>query len=256
MDLRKLNSITKYPSILTYHEMGERGRLNETLSEGKLFEDNIYVYEKVDGENSRIILLNTGYEADYLIGSREELLYAKGDRIGNPYGNIAEFLKPIADELADDFFNNRNLALTVVYQESYGGKTKASKNYTSSNAQGYRVFDMFSLTHEELNKLMGMDIREIASWRDHGGQPFYSEINKEEFILKWGLDSAPLLDIIDGLPTSIETTYEVLKQFPTTHVGIDAMGKSEGIIVRNQDRSLIRKIRFEDYERTLKVPKK
>ncbi len=31
MDIQKINSITKYPSILTYHEIGERGRLKESV---------------------------------------------------------------------------------------------------------------------------------------------------------------------------------------------------------------------------------
>lgn len=35
MDLKKMNSLTKYPSILTYHQLGERGRLTEELSEGR-----------------------------------------------------------------------------------------------------------------------------------------------------------------------------------------------------------------------------
>lgn len=74
MDLKKINSLTKYPSILTYHKLGE-----------------------------------------------------KGDRIGNPYGNIAEFLKPLADKIIDDIFSRSDWALTVIYQESYGGKTRLLK---------------------------------------------------------------------------------------------------------------------------------
>ena len=35
-DLQKLNSMTKYPSILTYHELGDKGMLQESLCEGQL----------------------------------------------------------------------------------------------------------------------------------------------------------------------------------------------------------------------------
>ncbi|MNJ03530.1 hypothetical protein D3C73_1638880 [compost metagenome] len=61
MDLKKINSLTKYPSILTYHQLGERGRLNDELTELKGFSDSddVYIYEKVNGENSRIILFQT-----------------------------------------------------------------------------------------------------------------------------------------------------------------------------------------------------
>ena len=61
------------------------------------------------------------------------------------------------------------------------------------------------------------------------------------------------MDIFNGsnFAKTLGDTYNHLVQFSETHVGIDAHGKSEGIIVRNFDRSMIRKIRFEDYERTL-----
>ncbi|MEK3942505.1 RNA ligase family protein [Paenibacillus sp. FSL H3-0310] len=257
MDLKKINSLTKYPSILTYHQLGERGRLNDVLTESRGFAelDDVFVYEKVDGENSRIILLkNDNNEVDYLIGSREELLYAKGDRIGNPYGNIAEFLKPLAEKVIADILLEGDWALTVIYQESYGGKTKASKNYSDRKTQGYRVFDVFSLNKDELYRLLELSQEKIAMWRDHGNQPFYDEIEKKRFIESIDLQSAPLLETTKGseFPTSLESTYSYLKRFENTQVGIDASGKSEGIIARTTDRKQVRKIRFEDYERTFR----
>lgn len=257
MDLKKLNSITKYPSILTYHKLGEKGRLTEDLSgeRGFLHEsDSIYVYEKVDGENSRIIIFkNNDNEVDYLIGSREELLYAKGDRIGNPYGNIAEFLKPLADKIID-IISRDNWALTVIFQEFYGGKTQAAKNYTGSKTQGYRIFDVFSLTKDALDHLLSLPQEKIAEWRDHGNQPFYDEGRKMLFLQKLKLDYAPLLAEItnESFPRTLEDTYAFLKSFEKTKVGIDVSGKSEGIIARTSDRKHIRKIRFEDYERTFR----
>jgi len=255
MDLKKINSLTKYPSILTYHQLGERGRLNDELTESKGFSetDDVFVYEKVDGENSRIILLNNNNEIDYLIGSREELLFAKGDRVGNPYGNIAEFLKPLAERISNHSVSS-DWALTVIYQESYGGKTKAAKNYTDSKTQGYRVFDVFSLNRDELYQLLELPQEKIAEWREHGNQPFYDEVNKRRFIERMDLECAPLLETIKGsdFPTSLESTFSTLKKFEKTQVGIDAAGKSEGIIVRTVDRKQIRKIRFEDYERTFR----
>jgi hypothetical protein len=73
-DLRKLNSATEYPSIPTYHALGERGvLLNDHVS---FHGQGIVATEKVDGTNSRITLMPDGC---YLVGSREELLHAKGD---------------------------------------------------------------------------------------------------------------------------------------------------------------------------------
>lgn len=256
MDLKKMNSLTKYPSILTYHQLGERGRLTDELSEGRGFSeaDDVFVYEKVDGENARIILFKNGNDIDYLIGSREELLFAKGDRIGNPYGNIAEFLRPLADQLINRICLDEDWALTVIYQESYGGKTKAAKNYTENKTQAYRVFDVFSLDKKQLEHLLTLPQEKIAEWRDHGNQPFYHEAEKLDFVKTMELAYAPLLTSVKGsaFPQSLEETFSFLKQFEQTQVGIDARGKSEGIIVRTSDRKQIRKIRFEDYERTFR----
>ncbi|MFD0588006.1 RNA ligase family protein [Paenibacillus sp. GCM10027627] len=258
MDLKKLNSLTKYPSILTYHKLGERGRLTEELAEDRGYfkeSDQLYVYEKVDGENARIVFFkNESGEIDYVMGSREELLYAKGDRIGNPYGNIAEFLKPIAEKFVENNFPAGDWALTVVYQESYGGKTKAAKNYTDNKIQSYRVFDVFSLSESELDELLSLPAEKIAEWREHGKQPFYNEEAKLKFVQDNELEYAPLLHEISGadFPRTLEDTFNFLKQFERTKVGIDANGKSEGVIVRTVDRRQIRKIRFEDYERTFR----
>ncbi|MFC7428120.1 hypothetical protein [Nocardia tengchongensis] len=77
-NLEAVNSLTKYPSIPTYHQLGERGRLTEAVSE---FAGPVIGTEKIDGSNARIVSLPDG---SWLLGSREELLCAQGDLIGNP----------------------------------------------------------------------------------------------------------------------------------------------------------------------------
>lgn len=60
------------------------------------FNGPVTLTEKVDGTNSRIIVLPDG---SYLIGSREELLYARGDLIGNPALGIVDALRDVAENL-------------------------------------------------------------------------------------------------------------------------------------------------------------
>src|SRR5262249_26329407 len=87
VDLVKLNSMTKYPSIPTYHLLGEKGAL---LDERVAFAGRVLGSEKVDGTNGRVIFLPDGC---WIVGSREELLLARGDLIGNPALGIADALK-------------------------------------------------------------------------------------------------------------------------------------------------------------------
>ena len=93
--LEKINSMTKYPSILTYHKIGDKGILQPELTDGTKFDEEVYVTEKVDGTNTRIIVSG----CDYIIGSREDLLYAKGDRIINHSMSIVDTVKSIADRV-------------------------------------------------------------------------------------------------------------------------------------------------------------
>jgi len=51
VDLAKLNSLTKYPSILTYHALGDKGILQETVQVP--FDGRVIGTEKVDGTNRR-----------------------------------------------------------------------------------------------------------------------------------------------------------------------------------------------------------
>ena len=132
VDLKALNSLTKYPSIPTYHHLDPRnGGLTE---EAVPFAGQVIGSEKVDGTNSRIIMLPGG---GYLLGSREELLYARGDLIGNPALGIVEHLKPVAERLTPPAGDD---PITVYYLETYGGKIGGqAKNYSARGTVGHRL---------------------------------------------------------------------------------------------------------------------
>lgn len=246
--LDTLNSFSKYPSILTYHSLADKGSLAQYLSEDKSFSEDIFITEKIDGANSRIVFFNN----DYLIGSREEFLYAKGDRIMPSTLSIVPTLKPIADKISpllasDQFY--------VLYGETYGGNvTAASKQYTVDKSCAFRAFDLINMSLDEVKNILGLGMSKISSWRDHGGQLFVDTASLNTFLEKYSIDSVPHLIEMKGLdfPTTLKETFEWLKQFKSSKAGINHSGVSEGVVVRNKSRNLIRKIRFEDYERTQK----
>lgn len=256
-DFNKINSLTKYPSILTYHQLGQKGKLQEERIETSIFNDNeiVNLYEKIDGENSRIIFICEGDEIDYLIGSREDLLFAKGDRIGNPSGNIAKYFEPVADRLAEELKGTHGLVVT--YFESYGGKTPKSKQYSTDKTQYGRMFDGFALDILELEKMMELSVSQIAAWRDNGGQPYFDCETRKEFAEKHDIPTSPLLMTLKGseMPVEVQETYNWLQQFKDTKVGINSTGLSEGVIARSVNRKKITKIRMEDYQRTLRNSK-
>ncbi len=242
-DLRKLNSATKYPSIPTYHAMGERGLLlDEHISFGG---QEFLATEKVDGTNSRIILMPDGC---YLIGSREELLHAKGDLIHNPALGIVDAIKDVAERI-QSVFSTPDGIITTVHLETYGGKTTSNaKQYTSRREFGYRMFD---LSEVAVGDTKG-ELEQISRWREAGGQHFADEDRLFDFVTTAALELTPRITPDAELPTPIEATYKWLKrQIPRTLVALDeeAGGRPEGLVVRTRDRSTIAKIRLEDYGR-------
>lgn len=247
VDLAKLNSLTKYPSILTYHTLDPKnGGLLEDVT---AFAGTVVGTEKVDGTNSRVICLPDGC---YLLGSREELLYGKGDLIGNPSLGIVDALKETADRLCDGGRDE----IMVYYFEVFGGKVTAnSKQYTGEQRVSFRLFDVVAL--REYDALLSQPAAQTAQWRENGGQSFADEATLERVAAQYSLTLTPRLFAIDGaeLPRGIPETLAFLRmRLPESRCRLDDAGggKPEGVVLRSPDRSAIAKARFEDYERTLK----
>lgn len=243
-DLRRLNSATKYPSIPTYHALGEKGRL---LVEHVDFSgETILLTEKVDGTNSRIILMPDGC---YLIGSREELLHAKGDLVHNPAMGIVDALRPLAEQLPAALSSDSDV-VTTIYVETYGGKTTAAaKQYTGQRRIGFRLFDISRVPVSQLDS----PVEQISTWRESGGQSFVTETQLAQFARDAGVELTPRIECHSPLPVVISETHEWLKShLSSTQVALDeqAGGKPEGLVVRIADRKRIAKIRFEDYQRS------
>ncbi len=251
MDLDRLNSATKYPSIPTYHEIGERGRLTETVQVPFDEDEEVVVTEKVDGTNARIILFPDG---DYVIGSREDLLHARGDRIVNATLGIVDIAKPVAE-----LVGGINAELVEVYfGEVYGhGVGKQGKQYSGDGMKSFRLFDIAVFKLDELKQLLNKERGEISNWRKHGGQVFRPEHAVAVFADYSGptIPVTPRLDVTMPPPKDLAAAYDWLHTVlpDGTHAALDdgAKGNAEGVVVRTKDRSKIAKLRFADYQRTL-----
>ena len=138
------------------------------------------------------------------------------------------------------------------HSEVYGKGINADKQYTASDQKGFRVFDI--VIQDEIDNILARELSAIASWRDNGGQSFVTIDGHLLASLADGLFSVPSLTSQEyrDMPKTLVETYEWLQQFKTTRAGMEDghKGNAEGVVIRNENRSFIRKIRFEDYERT------
>ena len=247
-DLAKLNSVTKYPSIFTYHTLDPKN--GSLLDEAMPFEGEVLGTEKIDGTNARIIYLP---DSNFILGSREELLYGRGDLIGNPAQGIVAAIKSLAEELRSCVEQG---GIQVFYFEVFGGKvTAASKQYTGSQQISFRLFDLMRLSDYE--SLLAKELPEISQWRENAGQIFVGEeelqrvSQQNNFSLTPRLFSLPASD----LPTSIpEMAIFLRERLPASQGVLDAGagGLAEGVVLRTPSRSIIAKARFEDYARTMR----
>jgi hypothetical protein len=243
--LRALNSLTKYPSIPTYHPMGDRGRLQEQPIYTSF--EELQVTEKLDGANARILTVGD----DWFLGSREEFLYARGDLFGDPAQGIVEALRSVAEQLV-----GQPDTLQVVYGEVYGGRIgKAGKQYGVRT--GFRVFDRWTMSLEEAERyLTTYPLEDFSGWRDRGGQPFDSVDRLARWCAGQQLEVVPSLTATPP-PMELAETYawlqEVLRAGSQARLDPEAPGQPEGVVIRTPHRSKIAKLRLEDYQRTLRA---
>ncbi len=272
--LAQLNSLTKYPSILTLHALGERGRLTPELTTPALFSQPLTATEKIDGTSARLLVFADG---SYIVGSRENLLTVSGDLLFDPAVGIVDGLRRTTFlQFADTNGLLPALAyttgaaipapLTVIYGEFYGGRvTASSKNYALPEQVGFRVFDVSVFTDATtLADQLLADVRELSAWRESEtpaglryGQPFLPEAELAAYLVQVGLPDVPKLPPFNA--TAAEVSHEYVLDWLRQHTphtqallpGLPTPGRAEGAILRTADRSAIVKIRFEDYERTL-----
>ncbi|MFI5986809.1 RNA ligase family protein [Streptomyces sp. NPDC051555] len=248
LSLEALNSATKYPSILTFHERGQRGTLTEKVVDA--FEEDVLVTEKVDGANARIIAFSNG---DYVIGSREHLLHARGDLIANPKDGLVEALRPVADSLWTP--GGGGAQAVVLYLEVYGGKIgRNAGQYSGQGQVGFRMFDAATVPGE----VLGLTPSEVATWREHDGQQFFTEEELQDLASEERIELTPRLGTIPAseVPTGIEAMHAFLtSRIPATNVALDSEAgrRPEGLVLRTHDRKVIAKARLADYESTLRL---
>jgi len=252
VDLARLNSATKYPSIPTYHALDpQSGAVLDDVRRAAGGE--VIATEKVDGANARIVLLPDG---TYLIGSREEFLHARGDLVFNPALGIVAAVRPVADRLPTPAGDE----IVVVYGEVYGGKvTAAAGQYTSRREVGYRVFDVARLP--AAGGLLARPPEEVAAWREAGGQPFLGEDDLQAFAAEHRLALTPRVARFPAadLPRKVDAALTFLEELlPTSRCRLDAGagGDPEGLVVRSPDRAYVVKLRFEDYLRAKRKKKR
>jgi hypothetical protein len=242
----KINTLTKYPSILTLHELGEKGVLLDELTT-QVRGEKLYATEKIDGTNARLIFMGD----EYLIGAREFILHHSDDLYYDQTQGIVDGLKSIgftSPPASSD--------LTVVYGEFFGGKSSANSKWYGREKCGFRVFDI--AVYKDLS-ILNSDLPEISLWRERRtergmiyGQPFLSIGEAREMFPMFSYAPAVQFDLGDY--SHKEVLNGLRRCIPRSLVALTetATGNSEGMVLRTWDRYKVVKVRFEDYERTLR----
>jgi hypothetical protein len=231
MNIARLNTLTRYPDIPSYHSRDpDTGMLDDPPNRSV---GEIIATEKIDGVLARILITPDGY----LIGTNRDWLHAQGDLIANPSLGIVKTLRPVAEALP------RTDDLTVLYGELFGGKiTDASAHYTSKKELGFRLFDVARVPDP------------ASAGADASGLSYLPEDELQSFANLHGLKLAPRVARFPApdLPKTIDKTRLFLEELlPTSRCRLDADagGEPEGLVLRKVDRSWIVTLRLADYRR-------
>lgn len=273
LDLRVVNSLTKYPSIRTYHKLTGKGLLVEPgetpLGDPEMppppalsLAGEVTVTEKINGTSARLIVFPDG---EVIVGSREELLYAAGDVVPNPQLGIVEALYPRYTRGASEKLRGFD-AIHVVYGEVYGWGVAGGEAYLERDAvkfsntkvTGFRAFDACVIPLEHLL----LTPERAAAWRQRGGQDFCDDVILDAYCQHLGMERVPVLCRVHAgnLPLKITDCADWLATVtPRTlaSLGVERTdGDSEGVVLRGRDTSgnrLLAKLRYEDVQRTLRA---
>lgn len=238
LNLQQINSLTKYPSIPTYHQMGERGKL---LDQDPMIPNGpVYITEKIDGTNGRIILLDD----EYLIGSREELLRYSGDLLSSDSQRVVECLEPIARELecCPGY-------MMTFWFEVFGPKIQQGQKVYGDQLR-CRLLDVAWISPKQLDEMHSWDPAQCAAWRDRDIKRFWSPKDIGVFADDQQLALPPNLGESDFFSTAPDIKATQFWLDMTIRQSLLGPGMAEGVVIRTEDRSFIAKLRYEDYRRS------
>jgi RNA ligase len=249
----KVNTLTKYPSILTLHKLGKKNILQNELTT-PVDNEKMYATEKIDGTSIRLLF----YGNERIVGTRDNLfVYENSDFVNIPkeFFSSIDYVRPFYEKSK---WNKRfeTDKLTVLFGELYGSNIgKGAKNYGVEKT-GFRLFDV--AVYNDLS-VLDLERDKISKWREREtetgiiyGQNFLTRSEMESQFTDF--EFVPLVEFDLG-DRSHKVVLDNLKKFiPNTNVALseNAFKKSEGVVLRNESRSKIVKVRFEDYERTLR----
>lgn len=251
----KLEVLTRYPSIMPYHELGLGGVKNVLYNACEFPKDEELVIgtEKLNGIDFRLVIAVD----DFLLGNRECFVYAMGDRVCTDL--VTQRLLPVAYSIYQCLTKKaKDARLTVIFGQVYGYNIQRPRyNPVDNKEVGYALFDCWQLPVNDAETLLGQNIEAIYNWRERNYQPWLTYSEMDELFTLNGFDLVPdcWIGRAASLPRGAEETYEWIQRFHLAKAVFDRdgrgewFGKTEGIVLRTRDRKWIRKLRIEDYEK-------
>lgn len=227
IDLDLYNGLTKYPSIPTYHARGERGKLLDEVQVD--FSDvsprDLVVTHKYDGTNVRVIVDNTSYGTIHVIGSRDRLLWATGDRLYRDEMGIVDTVLYSLGAFKPRYYGG----LTVYFLELVGKGINGCRLYDDEKLTGLRLFDIMVGSRDALQVTASYSSSDAALtwWREAGEQRFLHEDYLETLqgpsaypplVARWApVKRCPESELLAPPPLSIKETFSWMDQLIGFH---------------------------------------
>lgn len=224
----------------------------------------LYICELIDGELGRFI--TTG--DDYFVGTTEDIVYARGDRIVN--NSIVIPLHMAITEYIESRLNSTDNMFTVLYGVAYGGDIKGNNRYTKENKNSFCLIDGFSMPYEQVEYILEKyEIDKINEMVQKGANGYWTMNELNNFSNEYNIPGVPIIDFIlqENLPKNEEEIINLSKKYLKSTIVLDendeqdtssnianiteksadevtGFSMSKGIILRDENQTFVKKIVF------------
>jgi len=247
-DVKRLNALTRYPTVPSYHVPDAQGRPTLQVKVSFAHEPQLIISEKIAGHSIRVILTKDGY----FLGNKTEILAWHEEIDEQPMHPILNGMRMTANHIFQSY-SPKDEGIKVFFGVFFGGSSHPhAKQYTGGDYQlnSFKLSDGFSLPANEFTTLYNSTAEQIGEWRESNQQPFYTETS----LLGFGIPVNPRLRS-SAPPVHVAATLAWMQHtLPKSKACLSylAPGKPNGILIRTPNRSKIAKLSFAEYEKFLK----
>lgn len=238
----RLNILTQYPEIQDYYCVPNNDESTTSDKKDLKNEFSVYITEKIEGTHARIVVFTNedGYLADFFIGDKDSLIFAKGDRTAVDQHQIIPYCIDVIDAIRNKEFQSQKAAFEPDSMYVFYGQIPTVNNRTGSKRLDFRIFDILTAQIDDVLVMLNqsVDSPQFIKWKSDNNKNFLRFPSMRIFLFTLGLAPVKFINQIFGKDLS-KMLKDLKHEFSKN-------GEPKAVILRNETRTIIKKVCFEE----------